>query len=207
MISKTSKFHSELYSDNTEAPSYLRTQTDLDNMRIKRTPIFRKLLLAVSTGLFLLVFSSQSLAEKIGYVDARRLVDESPQGAEQLKSLEAEFSERNREIKGKIEVFRAAEADFQKNGLLLSPADQESKKAELKKMQRDLQRDQRDYNEEYGAKRNSGLGALQKQISDAVIFVAERDKFDLIVQEAVYASKGINLTDTVLEELKKRAAK
>ena len=187
---------------NTQEHTLIR-----DNMRIHRTPFFRKLLLAVSTGLFLLTFSSQSLAEKIGYVDARRLVDESPQGAEQLKSLEAEFSSRNREIKGKIEVFRAAEADFQKNGLLLSPADQESKKAELKKMQRDLQREQRDYNEEYGAKRNAGLGSLQKQISEAVIFIAERDKYDLIVQEAVYASKGINLTDIVLEELKKRAAK
>jgi len=163
--------------------------------------------MVVSTGLLLLTVSSQSLAEKIGYVDARRLVDESPQGAEQLKSLEAEFSERNREIKGKIEVFRAEEADFQKNGLLLSPEDQEKKQAELKSMQRELQRDQRDYNEEYGAKRNAGLGSLQKQISDAVIFIADRDKYDLIVQEAVYASKAINLTDVVLEELKNRAAK
>jgi len=176
-------------------------------MLIKKTLFSRRMLLVVAHALLLTMFSSQVMAEKIGYVDARRLVDESPQGVAQLKALESEFSARNREIKGKFEVFRAAEADFQKNGLLLSPEDQEKKKAELSQMQRELKRDQRDYNEEYGAKRNAGLGALQKTISDAVIFIAERDKYDLIVQEAVFASKGINLTETVLEELKKRASK
>ncbi|MBX2867487.1 MAG: OmpH family outer membrane protein [Acidiferrobacterales bacterium] len=168
---------------------------------------FRKLFLMFAWGLSLAVFSQSAFAEKIGYVDARRLVDESPQGEAQLKALEEEFSARNREIKGKFEIYRAAEADFQKNGLLLSPEEQEAKKAELAQMQRELKRDQRDYNEEYGAKRNAGLGTLQKVISDAVIFIAERDKYDLIVQEAVFASKAINLTDTVLEELKSRAKK
>lgn len=144
-------------------------------------------------------------AEKIGYVDARKLIDDSPQGKAQLKTLEDEFSARNRDIKGRIELFQAQEAELQKNAVLLSPEDAEKKAEELRELQRSIQRDQRDYNEEYGAKRNRSLAELQKVISDAVIFIAERDKYDLIIQQAVYASPGINLTEEVLEELVKRS--
>ena len=152
-----------------------------------------------------ILYSSQALAEKIGYVDARRLIDESPQGQAEIKKLEEEFAERNRELKGKFETFKSREADLQKNAVLMTPEEVESKTEELRDMQRTLKRDQRDYNEEYNARRAKSLAELQKVISDAVIFVAERDKYDLVVQQAVYASNAINLTDVVLEELVKRS--
>jgi len=173
-------------------------------LRIASGFITKLILLSLFTAGSIL-FSGSALAEKIGYVDARRLVDESPQGQAQFKSLEDEFSARNREIKGKFELYQSKEADLQKNGVLMAPEELEKKKSELAEMQRELKRDQRDYNEEYNAKRNAGLAALQKVISDAVIFIAERDKYDLIVQDAVFASKNINLTEVVLEELTKRA--
>ena len=157
-------------------------------------------------ALLIALYSTTALAEKIGYVDARRLVDESPQGKAQLKALEDEFSARNREIKAKFELYRAKESDLEKNSVLMPQSEQDEKRAELARMQRELKRDRRDYNEEYNAKRGSGLASLQKLISDAIIFVAERDNYDLIVQDAVYASNSINLTDDVLEELTKRAA-
>ena len=156
-------------------------------------------------GVFILMFAGQALAEKIGYVDARRLIDESAQGQASLKSLEQEFAARNREIKGKFDLFKAKEAELQKNSVLLSQEDLEKQTEELREMQRELKRDQRDYNEEYNAQRNRSLAELQKVISAAVIFIAERDNYDLIVQQAVFASKAINLTETVLQELAKRA--
>ncbi len=152
-----------------------------------------------------ILFSGAALAEKIGYVDARRLIDDSPQGKKQLVVLEEKFSERNRELKGKFELFKSREADLQKNAVLMAPEEAEQKAEELRDLQRELKRDQRDYNEEYNAARNKSLSELQKVISDAVIFVAERDKYDLIVQQAVFASEAVNLTDTVLEELVKRS--
>ena len=36
--------------------------------------------------------------------------------------------------------------------------------------------------------------------------IAEAEKFDLIVQQAIFASNAINLTDRVIKELAKRTA-
>jgi len=157
--------------------------------------------------LFSLLFSADAFAEKIGYVDARRLIDESPQGVAEIKRLEDEFSDRSRTLKGKFDLFKSRESDLQKNGVLMAPEEQEKKTAELRDMQRELKRDQRDYNEEYNARRTQSLAELQKVISEAVIFIANRDKYDLILQQAVFASKSIDVTNTVLEELVKRSKK
>lgn len=156
-------------------------------------------------ALLLMLVAGPALAEKIGYVDARRLIDESAQGQVQLKQLEQEFAARNREIKGKFDLFKAKETELQKNSVLMSPEDLQKETEVMRELQRELKRDQRDYNEEYNAKRNKSLADLQKVISEAVIFIAERDKFDLIVQQAVYASEQVNLTEVVLKELAKRA--
>lgn len=145
------------------------------------------------------------MAEKIGYVDARRLVDESTQGQAQLEELEQEFAGRQREIKGQFDLFKSREAELQKNSVLLPPEELEEKTADLQEMQRELRRAQRDYNEEYNARRNRSLAELQKVISEVVIFVAERDEYDLVVQQAVFASETVDLTETVLDELNSRA--
>ncbi len=155
--------------------------------------------------LMLTAFSGPALAEKIGYVDARRLIDESPQGQAELQKLEAEFAERNRDIKGRIDLFESREAELEKNAVLMAPEEVERTTEELRAMQRDIRRDQRDYQEEYNARRNRSLAELQKVISEAVIFIARRDEYDLIVQQGVYASERIDLTNIVLDELKNRA--
>lgn len=159
------------------------------------------------TAVFLILFSSNVLALNIAYIDARKLIDESPQGQAQLAELEQKFSQRNQEIKAKFEKFKSADTDFQKNSVLMSAEEVEEKTAELKDMQREINSDQRNYNQAYNESRNSSLGKLQKIISDAVVFIAERDEYDLILQQAVFVSSEVNLTKQVLEELKKRAAK
>ncbi|MGI9316396.1 MAG: OmpH family outer membrane protein [bacterium] len=168
---------------------------------IKRVSLKQLLAIFITS----IVLTGTAVAEKIGYVDARQLIDDSPQGKQQLVELEGNFSERNRELKGKFELFKSREAELQKNAVLMSAEEAEDKTDELRDLQRELKRDQRDYNEEYNAARNKSLAELQKVISEAVIFIAKRDKYDLIVQQAVYASDSVNLTKTVLEELVKRS--
>ena len=168
-------------------------------------PINRRLIRTLFAALLLWALPGQVLAEKIGYVDALRLIDESPQGQRELQALEAEFADRNRELRGRLELFRDRRADFEKNAVLMTPEEAEKSREELRTMQRDLAREQRDYNEAYDSKRQSSLGQLQKVISEAVIFIAKRDNYDLIVQQADFASDQINITAKVLEELVKRA--
>ena len=190
-----------LFGFNVKLKTYLMKKTPVNiNLQSGHSKVLKALALIIFLAMPLSAF-----AEKIGYVDARRLIDESPQGIAEIKRLEDGFSERSKALKGKFEQFKTKEADLQKNGVLMAADEREQKTEELREMQRELKRDQRDYNEEYNASRAKSLAGLQKIISDAVIFVAERDKYDLILQQAVFASRSIDLTDQVLEELVKRS--
>ena len=52
-------------------------------------------------------------------------------------------------------------------------------------------------------RRNREMGKLQKRINEAIIKLAEEEKFDLIVGDSViYASKRIDITDKVLKILR-----
>ncbi len=140
-------------------------------------------------------------AAKIAYVDARVLIDEAPQGKYEARMLEQEFSERSRDLKAKIELFNTKEAEFQKNAVLLSSEEINEQTEELRELQRTLQREQQNYNEDYTRSRNKGLARLEKLISEVIIEIAQREKIDLVLQQAVYASREIDLTDKILEEL------
>ena len=146
----------------------------------------------------------QVQAEKLAYVDGRRLLDETHQSKDELRILEQNFSERNRELKEKIESFKAQEAELQKNAVLLSAEELRDKADALRGLQRTLQHEQQDYNEDYARSRNQVLARLEKLIFAVIIELAEQENIDLVVQQAVYASHDIDLTDRVLEELKKR---
>ncbi len=146
-------------------------------------------------------------AAGMGYVDARRLIDEAPQGKDEIEKLEAEFAERNRELKGRLDLFKAREADLEKNRLTMSAEDLETSARELNELERQLRRDQRAYNEDYARRRNQGLSNLEKIITKAVIDIAKKRKLDVVFQQVVYASPKIDLTETVLKELKKRHKK
>ena len=142
-----------------------------------------------------------SYAEKLAYVDARRLIDEAPQGKDEVKSLENTYSERNRELKARIEQFQLRETELQKNAVIMSSDELQAETAELRDLQRALQRDQQNYNEDYTRSRNQGLARLEKMISEVIIELAIKEEYDLVVQQAVYASRNIDITDKVLEEL------
>lgn len=142
-------------------------------------------------------------AAKIAYVDARVLIDEAPQGKYEVSILEQEFSERNRDLKAKVELFNTKEAELQKNAVLLSSEELEERTAELRDLQITLQREQQIYNEDYARSRNKGLARLEKLISEVIVEIAQQEEIDLVVQQAVYASQGIDLTGKILEQLNK----
>jgi len=143
-------------------------------------------------------------AQSMGYVDARRLIEQAPQGQQMSRELEAEFAERNRELKGRFELFQAKEDDLEKNRLALSEEDIAARVDELRELERKLRRAQREFNEDISRRRNQNLSKLEKLITAVIQDVAKREKLDVVFQQVVYASEEIDLTDTVLEELKAR---
>ncbi len=147
---------------------------------------------------------STATAGGIGYVDARRLIEQAPQGRDIAEQLEAEFAERNRELNGRVEVFKAGQDDLEKNAVLLSAEELRDKSADLQELQRQLARAQREYKEDYERRRNQHLDKLEKIITEVIVVVAKQEELDVVFQQAVYTNPSIDFTERVLTALKKR---
>lgn len=65
----------------------------------------------------------------------------------------------------------------------------------------DFQRMQREYREDLNMRRNQELATLFERADKVIKQIADAEKYDLILQEAVYRSPRIDITDRVLKAL------
>jgi outer membrane protein len=71
----------------------------------------------------------------------------------------------------------------------------------LTAMNLDLQRMQREFREDLNLRKNEELAVVLEQANKAIQEIAETEKFDLILQEAVYRNPKIDITDMVIKHL------
>ncbi len=138
---------------------------------------------------------------KIGLVNTEKLLRESAPAQRAFKKLEREFASRQAEVERVAKKFRDLSAAFEKEQLTLNDADRRNKQRELEVLSRDLQRAQRELREDENLRRNEELAGLQERLQKAIQQIAEAEKFDLILQEAVYVSNRIDITDRILKAL------
>lgn len=166
--------------------------------------MYKKLLLAVLT-LLPILSATPAMAEKIGYVNAVLLVETAPQAKKALKALEDEFKGRERAVLATRDEALALEQSLSKNSLLMKNAEKTEQTRKLADLQRRLQREQRELNEDFNVRRNEELAKLQKIVTEAVIKVAEKQNYDIVFQQAVWFKPEIDMTQSVLDHLKKTA--
>ena len=138
---------------------------------------------------------------KIGFVDAERVNRESAPADEASKRLEKEFQPRVQDIQRRETQIKNLQAQFEKDALTMSENDRRTREQELSRQIVDVQRMQREFQEDLNLRRNQELGALLERANKIIRQIAESEKFDLIVQEAVYRSPRIDITDRVLKAL------
>lgn len=160
------------------------------------------------TGVLLLVFtviapSAEAADLKIGAVNAVKLLDEAPQKDAALARLKSEFESRNKELVARKKMLQDLEEKFNRNSAIMSEAERESMERDIVSKNRDFKRDQEVFQEDYNIRRNEEFRKLQEEIAKAIITLAERERYDLVVYEGViYASDKVDITSDVLKVLK-----
>jgi len=138
---------------------------------------------------------------KIGFIDADRINRESVPAERATKKLEKEFAPREQELRRIEGQIKSLQGQLEKDGLTMSDVDRRTKETELGRQTREYQRLQREFREDLNLRRNEELAALFERANRVIKQVAESEKYDLIVQEAVYRSPRIDITEKVLKAL------
>jgi outer membrane protein len=156
---------------------------------------------AALTALLAVAATASAQELKLGYVSSERILRDSAPAKAATQKLEAEFSKRDRELQDLGAKLKASADRFEKDAPVLSEADRARRQRELAEMDRDLQRRQREFREDLNTRRNEELQGLLERAQRIVRRIAEQEKFDLIVQDAVYFSPRVDITEKVLREL------
>ena len=138
---------------------------------------------------------------KVGVVDTERVLREAIPAMKAEKKIEKEFSGRDQENRKLIKQAKELQALLDKDDGKLSDAEHRNKERELSAINLELQRLQREFREDLNLRKNEELAIVLELANKAIQAIAEADKFDLILQEAVYRNPKIDITDRVIQYL------
>ena len=138
---------------------------------------------------------------KVGFIDAERVNRESAPADQASKRLEKEFQPRVQELQRLEGQVKSMQVQLEKDALTLSENDRRKREQDLSRQIVDLQRKQREYTEDLNLRRNQELAGLLERANKIIRQIAETEKYDLILQEAVYRSPRVDITDRVLKAL------
>ncbi len=157
-------------------------------------------LIAIATAL---TFFGQAAAQeiKIGFVNTDRIFrDANSSKAAQVK-LEQEFSKREKELNVQGEAIKSTSEKLERDAPTLSASQLATRQKQLADQDRDFQRKRREFQEDLNARKNEELQTVLERANRVVKQVAEAEKYDLVLQEAVYINPKHDITDKVLKAL------
>jgi outer membrane protein len=160
------------------------------------------LALALSMVLGLGTAASASAQEaRIAAVNSDRILRESALAKAAQGKLEQEFSKRDKALQDMAQRLKSMSDNIDKNGPSMAPTDRAARQRDLAQLDADFQRKQREFREDLNQRRNEELAAVLDRANKVIKQIAEQQHYDLIVQEAVYVSPRIDITDQVLKAL------
>ena len=145
--------------------------------------------------------AAQSIDFKVGFVSTERLFREAAPAVRALKKLEKEFAPRDQELQKLSKQAKDLQTQMEKEGVTMPESERRNKEAELGRLNRDLQRMQREFREDLNLRKNEELAQVLERANKVIQEIAEKEKYDLILQEAVYRSPRIDITDKVMKAL------
>ncbi len=164
-------------------------------------------LMSASAVLALAAFGAQAQEQlKIGYVNSEKVLrDATPAKAAQAK-LEAEFSKREKDLAEVANRLKAAGDKFDKDQPTLSEAEKARRQRDLVDQDREFQRKRREFQEDLTQRKNEELAGVVDRANKVIKQIFETEKYDLILQEAVFAGPKVDITDKVIKALNAQPA-
>ena len=138
---------------------------------------------------------------RIGFVNTDRIFREANMAKTAQAKLETEFSRRERELVAQGETLRVATEKFEKDAPTLSETQRSTRQRSLVDQDRDFQRKRREFQEDLNNRKNEELQGVLERANRIVKQVAEAEKYDVILQEAVYFNPKHDITERVIKTL------
>jgi len=144
-------------------------------------------------------------AAKVGYVDMKRLLDNAPQVVAGREKLSKEFAPRDASLKADEKRLDDLRERQQREAATMATTDADTLKREIDALDRSIKRNREAMRNDLKSRSDQKLDKSWREINDAVVAFAREQGYDIIVPSpVVYASARVDITDQVLERLRKQ---
>lgn len=164
----------------------------------------KSLIALVAAGLLSVGGAAVAAPSEIGYVDAEKVLKESPQFQAVTKALESEFSRREQDLIGKQKELKQLEDKLDRDSTIMSSSERNRLEKDIISRRRTLKNELSAFQEDLSLRQNEEFNKLRRKVLEVVAEVAKEEKIDVVLGVVVYASKRIDISDKVLDRLKKR---
>ena len=144
---------------------------------------------------------SAAVTGKLGFVNTERILRDAVPAQRAQKKIEAEFQKRDQELAKIAEQLKRMQDDLDKNSVTMGETQRRNREREFADLNREFQRKQREFREDLNQRRNEELAQVVELANRVIRQIAEQEKFDIIFQDAVFASPRIDITDKVIKAL------
>jgi len=143
---------------------------------------------------------------KFGFVNTERILRDAAPAQRAQKKIEAEFQKRDQELARVADQLKRMQEELEKNSVTMSETQRRTKERDFGDLNREFQRKQREFREDLNQRRNEELAQVVEQANRVIRQIAEQEKYDIIFQDAVFASPRIDITDKVIKALDAKPA-
>jgi len=161
----------------------------------------------ISLAILLLSVASYSHAEGIGFVNVSIVMQKAPQSISAIDRLEKEFDKKDAALLDLEEDIRKGEMLLRRSARSMDEEKRERLQNRIISMKREFKERQEEFREEFSQRRTEEQSKIQKEVLEIIKELAKKKNFDIVVSEPVvlYADDQIDLTDQVLDILKRQA--
>ena len=149
----------------------------------------------------LTVMPAQAEDFRAGFVNTDRIFREANSAKSAQNKLEQEFSRREKELVDQGNSLKNASDKFEREAPTMAEAQRNTRQRQLVDQDREFQRKRREFQEDLNARKNEELSQVLERANKIVKQVAEAEKYDVILQEAVYINPKHDITDKVLKAM------
>ena len=145
--------------------------------------------------------AAQAQELKIGYVNSVRVLREATPAKAALARMESDFSKRDKDLNDQAIKLKAAADKLEKDAPTLAESERNRRQRDLVEQDRDLQRKRREFQEDLNQRRNEETAGIVERANKVIKGIFEGEKYDLILQDVVFASGRVDITEKVIKAL------
>ena len=138
---------------------------------------------------------------RAAFVNSDRVLREANTAKAAQAKLEQEFLKREKDLADQGNTLKAAADKFEREATTMAESQRVARQKVIVEQDRDFQRKRRELQEDASSRKNEELQQLLERANRVVKQVAEQEKYDVILDQALYINPKHDITDKVIKAL------